>query len=116
MPLIATAKVKWDEDYQEKLGVETNAAKDLPDGVGLGNRQAMRSHVPGTVFHRLRANRSAAGRRRSGLRAGGQPQPELGYGEDFAESAEAAGISYEALLHRIITLGRSYKVAWRTDT
>ena len=33
VPLIATAKVKWDHDYQEKLGVETHAAKDLPDGV-----------------------------------------------------------------------------------
>ena len=33
------------------------------------------------------------------------PNPNLAYGEDFAESAEKAGISYEALLDRIIRLG-----------
>jgi D-alanine-D-alanine ligase len=35
--------------------------------------------------------------------------PQLAYGEDFAESAERAGISYDALLQRIINLGRSYR-------
>ena len=33
------------------------------------------------------------------------PNPNLAYGEDFAESAEVAGISYERLLDRILTLG-----------
>jgi D-alanine-D-alanine ligase len=33
------------------------------------------------------------------------PNPNLAYGEDFAESAETNGISYEALLERILTLG-----------
>ena len=31
------------------------------------------------------------------------------YGEDFAESAERSGLSYEALLERILALG----LAWR---
>ena len=43
------------------------------------------------------------------------PNPNLSHGEDFAESAQAWGMKYDALLHRIITLGRSYKAAWRTD-
>ena len=38
--------------------------------------------------------------------------PNIEYGEDFAESAETAGIGYEALLQRIINLGLSYKAAW----
>jgi D-alanine-D-alanine ligase len=33
------------------------------------------------------------------------PNPQLAYGEDFAESAEAAGISYEELIQRIVSLG-----------
>ena len=33
------------------------------------------------------------------------PNPNLAYGEDFAESAEVDGVSYERLLERIITLG-----------
>ncbi len=40
--------------------------------------------------------------------------PNIEYGEDFAESAEAIGISYEALLQRILNLGLSYKAAWMT--
>ena len=33
------------------------------------------------------------------------PNPQLAYGEDFAESAEAAGINYGPLLERIVRLG-----------
>jgi len=33
------------------------------------------------------------------------PNPNLAYGEDFAESAEVSGLSYERLRERIITLG-----------
>ena len=32
------------------------------------------------------------------------PNPQLAYGEDFAESAEHAGISYDGLLQRIVNL------------
>ena len=33
------------------------------------------------------------------------PNPQIAYGEDFAESAEFAGMKYEALLDRILALG-----------
>ena len=33
------------------------------------------------------------------------PNPNLAYGEDFAESAELSGLSYERLLERILALG-----------
>ena len=39
------------------------------------------------------------------------PNPEIGYGEELAESAEKAGLSYEAHLQRILNLGLS----WRRD-
>jgi D-alanine-D-alanine ligase len=37
------------------------------------------------------------------------PNPQLAYGEDFAESAERAGISYEELLERIMALGLQWQ-------
>jgi len=37
------------------------------------------------------------------------PNPNLAYGEDFAESAENASISYERLLDRILTLGMRWE-------
>ncbi len=39
------------------------------------------------------------------------PNPQLAYGEDFAESAEHAGVTYEQLLQRIINTG----LAWRPE-
>ncbi len=40
------------------------------------------------------------------------PNPNLSYGEDLAESADTVGLSYEQLLSRIISLGLSYKPQW----
>jgi D-alanine-D-alanine ligase len=39
--------------------------------------------------------------------------PDVTYGEDFAESAAAAGIDYETLIKRIVNLGLSYMPEWR---
>ena len=39
--------------------------------------------------------------------------PNLAYGEDFAESAEVAGISYEELLNKIMNLGINYPAPWK---
>jgi D-alanine-D-alanine ligase len=33
------------------------------------------------------------------------PNPQIAKGEDFAASAEKAGVSYDALLQRILNLG-----------
>ena len=41
------------------------------------------------------------------------PNPNLSYGEDFAESAEIVGVKYEALLQKIINLGLRYQAAWQ---
>jgi D-alanine-D-alanine ligase len=113
VPLIATAKVKWDVDYQRKLGVETRGAKDLPDGAEKAIvKQCIRTYRALFLTGYARIDlRLAEDGRAYVLEA--NPNPNLSYGEDFAESAEAAGLKYDALLHRIITLGRSYKAAWR---
>ena len=113
VPLIATAKVKWDYDYQQKLGVETNAAKDLPEGTETAiTKQCIRTYRALFLTGYARIDlRLAPDGRAYVLEA--NPNPNLSYGEDFAESGEAAGLKYDALLHRIMTLGRSYKAAWR---
>ena len=41
------------------------------------------------------------------------PNPNLSYGEDLAESAELVGMSYEKLLTKIISLGLNYQAEWR---
>jgi D-alanine-D-alanine ligase len=113
VPLIATAKVKWDYEYQKKLGVETSAAKDLPDSLANSIiRQCIRTYKALflTGYARIDLRLGQDGRAYV-LEA--NPNPNLSYGEDFAESGDASGLTYENLLHRIITLGRSYKAAWR---
>lgn len=113
VPLIATAKVKWDPDYQKKLGVKTAAAKDLPNGTAAAiTKQCLRTYraLYLTGYARIDLRLAADGRAYV-LEA--NPNPNLSYGEDFAESGEVAGVGYEELLHRIMTLGRNYKAAWR---
>jgi len=113
VPLIATAKVKWDHDYQQKLGVETHQARDLPDGAEAAIlKQCVRVYKALFLSGYARVDlRLAPDGRAYVLEA--NPNPNLSYGEDFAESGEAAGYSYEELLQRIVTLGRSYRAAWR---
>jgi D-alanine-D-alanine ligase len=41
------------------------------------------------------------------------PNPNLSFGEDFAESAESIGIGYDQLLKKIISLGLGYQAEWR---
>ncbi|MFH1267466.1 MAG: D-alanine--D-alanine ligase [Planctomycetota bacterium] len=113
MPNIATAKVKWDAEYQKKYGIETRAATNLPSGVGERIAKLCKR-----VYRLL----SQSGYARMDLRLApngriyvieANPNPNLEYGEDFAESAHTAGIPYEALLQRILNLGRRYQAPWR---
>ncbi len=110
---IATARVKFNPDYQKKYGIHTRAALDLPPGAA---EQVVR------LCKRAYRALSLSGYARIDLRmrADGRvylleanPNPNLEYGEDFAESAEAMGMSYEALLQKILGLGLSYRAAWR---
>lgn len=113
MPHIATAKVKFDSEYQKKYGIKTRAAKDLPPGA---------EERIGNLCKRVYRILSMSGYARMDLRMApdgrvyvleANPNPNLEYGEDLAESAETAGISYEALLQRILNLATRYQAAWR---
>ncbi|MDP1564368.1 MAG: ATP-grasp domain-containing protein [Pirellulaceae bacterium] len=111
-PTIATAKVKWDAATQERLGVETSAA-ELPDElrariIALCKRVYKALDLSGYARIDLRCN--AEGKVYV-LEA--NPNPNLSFGEDFAESADSDGIEYEELLARILNLGLSYQAHWR---
>ncbi len=113
LPAIATRKVKWDKRYQAKYGITTRAAEDLPPAVlttldklsrriyralGLSGYARMDFRVrPDGQVYVLEANAN----------------PNLEAAEDFAESARAAGVSYDELLEKIMALGCSYRAEWR---
>jgi D-alanine-D-alanine ligase len=108
---IATDRVKWSSQYQKKHGIRTDAAKDLADGVA-DRIQHLCKRVYRTLdlsgYARIDLRMDADGRVYV-LEA--NPNPQLAYGEDFAESAERLAITYENLLQRIIDLG----LRWRPD-
>lgn len=112
-PAIATAKVKTDFEYQQRIGVETARA------TGLSEEQARRiQHLAKRIYKAL----EMSGFARIDLRMDAQekvyvleanPNPDLSFGEDFAESAEAAGLDYDTLIQRIVSLGIAYRPAWK---
>lgn len=113
MPQIATAKVKWDLEYQKKLGIDTLEATDIE-----GPQKLKILNVCKRVYRAL----SLSGYARLDLRLNSagepyvleaNPNPNLSFGEDFAESAEKIGIPYDELLQKIITLGMNYQAEWR---
>ena len=112
-PQIATSRVKWDIEHQKKLGIKTVRARGIPKDVEEKIR---------TVCKRVYKALSLSGYARIDLRLRedgevfvieANPNPNLSFGEDFAESAENIGITYDALLQKIITLGLNYQAEWR---
>jgi D-alanine-D-alanine ligase len=112
-PIIATRKVKWDRKYQQKLGVETGPAQGLTEA-----QQRQIAHLCKRVYQSL--DLSGYARMDLRLKEDGRvyvleanANPNLAYGEDFAESAEVAGISYEEMLNKIMKLGLNYEAPWK---
>ena len=104
-PRIATEKVKWDRTYQKKAGIRTGLARDLTDAqVSEIQRLCKRIYraLEMTGYARIDLRLAPDGRIYV-LEA--NPNPQLAYGEDFAESAERAGIPYDDLMQRILRLG-----------
>jgi D-alanine-D-alanine ligase len=109
---IATRKVKWDHRYQEKHGIDTGPAKNLPPGMEskilrLCKRIYRLLYLSGYARMDLRLTEDG---RIYVLEA--NANPNISFGEDLAESAELAGISYQDLLERMISLAKSYKAEW----
>ena len=108
---IATERVKWSVKYQEKHGIQTNELKDLPE-----DQCQQIQHLCRRVYRAL----ELSGYARIDLRMDkngkayvleANPNPQIARGEDFAESAKRAGLTYEALLQQIVMLG----LQWRPE-
>jgi D-alanine-D-alanine ligase len=111
---IATRKVKWDRKYQTRHNIASARAKGLS-----AEQEAQLGRLAKRIYRAL--HMSGFARLDLRMREDGSvflleanANPDLTYGEDFAESAEAIGIGYEALLTRIVNLGLSYMPQWRT--
>jgi D-alanine-D-alanine ligase len=106
---IATAKVKWDEAYRDRHGIVSRAAtglsKSVEDRIVELGKEIYRTLdmsgyaridlrlTPDDQIYLLEAN----------------PNPQIARGEDFADSAAAAGLDYESLLQKILGLGLAYQ-------
>ena len=107
---IATERVKWSTQYQKKHGIMTDRARIDPALVEQMQRIAKRSYraLDLSGYARIDFRMDEEGRM---FVLEANPNPNLAYGEDFAESAEVAGLPYERLLERIITLGLRWEPA-----
>jgi D-alanine-D-alanine ligase len=101
---IATERVKWSTQYQKRYGIMTDRARLDDPLVERIQRMARRTYRALDLNGYARIDfRLDEQNRPYVLEA--NPNPNLAYGEDFAESAEVHGLSYERLLDRILTLG-----------
>jgi D-alanine-D-alanine ligase len=107
---IATERVKWSTQYQKRHGIMTDQARleaAESDRIQRIARRAYRAlDLNGYARVDLRMDEDG---RVFVLEA--NPNPNLAYGEDFAESAEVSGTSYERLLDRIVALGLRWEPA-----
>ncbi len=108
-PKIATGQVKFNSTYQKKRGIKTCRAPEIPPPLARKIKRACLEAyraldlsgyaridvrlTPEGKFYILEAN----------------PNPQLAFGEDFAESAEHEGFSYDELLQKILKLGLAYR-------
>jgi len=106
-PNIATGKVKWDIDYQKKIGLVTKPAAINEQTSKEFERLSKRVYrILGlSGYARIDYRLTEEGRIYL-LEVNSNPQ--IAHNEDFADSAEHCGVSYEALLQKIVTLGMSY--------
>jgi D-alanine-D-alanine ligase len=101
-PKFATFKAKWDDAYRKKWGIKNGPAGTLPEGVGDKLDKIARK-----VYRVLKIR--GLGRVDVRVTAEGEivvleanPNPSLAQEDDFAQSARAAGVEYEALIQKIL--------------
>jgi len=101
-PKFATFKAKWDDSYRKKWGIQNGPATELPAGVG-----EKLSRLARKVYRVLKIR--GFGRVDVRLTPNGEvvvieanPNPSLACEDDFAQSAATAGLSYDALIQKIL--------------
>lgn len=105
MPRMATYKVKWDENYRKRWGIEYQFVRNLPNGM-----VEQIGHLCKRIYRTL--NLSGYGRVDLRLDGSGKlyvleanPNPGIARDEDSTLSALKAGFSYESFIQHILSLG-----------
>lgn len=112
---IATARVKWDIAYQRRVGIDTGPARELaPELDAEINRIARRTYkaLGLSGYARIDLRLDEAGKL---YVIEANPNPDLTKAEDFARSAAATGLEYNALLQRILNLGMKHRSPWKAS-
>jgi len=108
---IATERVKWSRKYQDKYGITSEKAKNLPSG-----KVEQIQHLAKRVYRAL----GLSGYARIDLRMNesgdlyvleANPNPQIARNEDFADSAESANYRYEELLQELLSAGLRWRPA-----
>jgi D-alanine-D-alanine ligase len=108
---IATERVKWSRTYQDKYGIRSGEARNLPEG-----KAEKIQHLAKRVYRTL----GLSGYARIDVRmdAGGNvyvleanPNPQIAHDEDFSDSAEKAGYTYKDLLQELLNIGLRWRPA-----
>ncbi|MGH9853064.1 MAG: D-alanine--D-alanine ligase family protein [Blastocatellia bacterium] len=106
-PNIVTGKVKWDVEYQKRIGLITQPAilppKEKKDFEQLSKRVYRILGLSG--YARIDYRMTEHGRI---YVIEVNPNPQIARQEDFADSAEHCGVRYKALLQKIMMLGMRY--------
>lgn len=109
---IATSAAKWNHAYQERIGLRSGPAKSISE-----EKAEEISRIAKRVYRAL----GLSGYARIDLRMDEEgrvyvleanPNPDLSWGEDFADAFERRGFAYGQLVQKILTLGLSYEAPW----
>jgi D-alanine-D-alanine ligase len=101
-PKFATFKAKWDEAYRKKWGIRNEFAKHLTEEqteeiLDISKRAFQFLHLTGCARFDLRVAESG-----EVVMLEANPNPSLSPYDDFAQSAQRAGIEYPALIEKLI--------------
>jgi len=103
-PKIATYKAKWDEEYRKKWGLQNRFADLDPALAKTIAQTCKRIYRLLTLDSYARIDlRVTADNKMYFIEA--NPNPILAADEDFAQSAQKAGLAYPQLIHRILRTG-----------
>jgi D-alanine-D-alanine ligase len=111
-PKIATYKAKWDEEYRKRWGLQNQFAEGLDPAVERDIKQTCKR-----IYRLLTID----GYARMDLRLTpanevyfieANPNPILAADEDYAQSAQRAGLAYPQLIERILRTGLKAARGW----
>jgi D-alanine-D-alanine ligase len=108
---IATERVKWSRTYQDKYGIRSGEARNLPEGKAeeiqhLAKRVYRALGLSGYARIDVRMNREG-----NVYVLEANPNPQIAHDEDFSDSAEKAGYTYKDLLHELLNIGLRWRPA-----